>query len=171
MKKIRIVLECVVILAISIASAGFCAPSFKGYTGLMNIPTADALSKSSWNAGAFTEDIGSDSIINDVVANYGISEGVEIGINRFRCDDDSQSDTLLNGKYAIRRETDKDAGMAAGIIDATDEINTTVYFVVSKSFSNKLGTYDGDIISPRVHVGIGGGELDGLFGGVSVFFG
>ena len=164
MKKIRIILACAVILAISVASSGICAPSFKGYTGLMNIPTADTLTKSSWNAGIFSEDLGSDSTVNDIVANYGIAEKLEVGLDIYKYNDHSGSNVLLNAKYAIRNETSQDVGMAVGVIDATDEVDAGLYFVVSKSFANKLSPH-----SPRFHAGIGTGGLDGLFAGVSVF--
>lgn len=171
MRRHLIQLTCVIALIAAFATAAAGIPSFRGYTGLMLIPTADALGEGDWNVGLMMEDITDDTTVNDVFANYGIAEGVEVGLNRFRFDDDSDADTIINGKYAFQQETPQRPGIAAGIMDLTDEMDSTVYVVASKSLTAQLGTYEGDVINPRVHVGIGGGSLDGLFGGVSAYVG
>jgi hypothetical protein len=145
-------------------------PSFRGYTGLMIIPTADALGLGQWNAGVFLEDV-SEGTINDFIANYGIAPNLEVGFNRFRLTEDDDASTLINAKWGFLRETTGRPGVAAGIIDVTNDVDTTVYVVASKSFANAIGTYEGDIITPRVHVGFGAGGFDGLFAGLSTYLG
>lgn len=149
-------------------------PSFRGYTGLIIVPTADALGKGDWNAGVFWEDITETGAITDVVANYGLAQGLEIGINRFRRavdDDDSDHQTLFNAKYAFMGESASRPAIAAGLIDVTDEIQTTIYVVASKTMGCSLRAWEGEMITPRITVGFGGGRLDGLFAGGSFWIG
>jgi hypothetical protein len=136
----------------------------------MIIPSADALGKGEWNAGFFLEDVSSGTV-NDIVANYGVAQGFEIGIDRFRRDDDSEHHTLLNAKYRFMPETSSQPAVAAGVIDITDDIDATVYIVASKSFGCAIRTWEGETLTPRIHVGFGGGRLSGLFGGVSTYIG
>lgn len=145
-------------------------PSYRGYTGLIIIPTADALGKAEWNAGFFYEDVASGTV-NDVVANYGIIQGLEFGVDRFRRSDENDHQTLLNAKYRFLPETFSHPAIAAGIIDITDEIDTTVYAVASKSFGCDYRVWQGEVLSPRVTVGFAGGGVSGLFGGVSLYIG
>ena len=169
-------LLCIAILAAISCSITFAIPSYRGYTGLMIIPTADALCQGNWNAGVFSEDV-SDTI-TDYVANYGISNGLEVGFDRFLRNtefhgyaDSDGAKTLLNAKYAFMPEEDGKPGVAAGIFDITNDLETTVYVIASKSFTSCPVIYDGEIISPRIHVGLGGGYFDGLFGGLSTYLG
>ena len=136
----------------------------------MVVPSADALGRGDWNAGVFFEDVASGTV-NDIVANYGIAQGFEVGINRFQRDDDSDDHTLINAKYRFIPETSSRPAFAAGISDVVDEIETTVYIVASKSFGCAVRTWEGETLSPRFHVGLGGGALSGLFAGVSAYIG
>lgn len=161
---------CLVLVAAACLPGYSSIPSFRGYTGLMIVPSADALGRGEWNAGIFFEDVASGTV-NDIVANYGISQGFEVGINRFKRDDDSDDHTLINAKYRFMPETSSRPAFAAGIADAIDEIDTTVYIVASKSFGCAIRTWEGETLSPRFHVGLGGGALSGIFGGVSAYVG
>lgn len=165
------------VAVVALASLAHAIPSYRGYTGLMLVPTADALGKGDWNAGIFFEDV-AEGTVNDWVANYGVANNVEIGIDRFRRDNrlfpeesSGDSSTLINAKYAFLPETDARPGVAGGLIDITDDLETTVYIVASKSLTSRLGMYEGEIITPRVHVGFGGGFLDGLFAAASAYLG
>mgnify|MGYP001005951568 CR=1 FL=1 len=172
-------LICIMLIAV-ICQPAFCTiPSFRGYTGLMVIPTADALGKGEWNAGLFLENVASETI-NDVVVNYGLARGLEFGIDRFQLHGDDEDEehhfdtghrTLLNAKYRFMPETATHPAIAAGIADITDEIETTVYAVASKSFGCSLRAWQGEYLTPRVHVGFGGGRLSGLFAGASAYIG
>ncbi len=170
MQKHLCTILCLVFTAILIGSSAQAIPSFRGYTGLLIVPTADALGKGDWNAGVFWEDVSSGTI-NSYVANYGFAQDVEIGFDKFRLNDNSLSKTLLNAKWAFRTETYRQPGVAAGIIDITNDLETTVYVVASKSLTASLGTYNGEIITPRIHVGFGGGGFDGLFVAISTYLG
>ena len=169
MAKHTCTLLCVLLALTLCASTAYALPSFRGYTGLLIIPTADALNKGDFNVGLFSEDV-SDTI-NDYVANYGLADGLEIGINRRSPVDSDDRNTLFNAKYRFMPETNQRPAVAAGIIDLTDEEEVTAYIVASKAFSTPLGTYRGEIINPRIHVGFGAGEFSSLFAGVSAFLG
>ncbi len=161
---------CLVLIAAACMPAHCAIPSFRGYTGLMVVPSADALGKGDWNAGFFYEDVASGTI-NDVVANYGIAQGLELGIDRFRLSDDTDNQTLVNAKYRFVPENMNHPAIAVGIADITNDIDTTVYAVASKSLGCQFRVWEGETLSPRIHVGFGGGRLSGLFAGASGFIG
>jgi hypothetical protein len=164
----RLALLCVFVPAALLALAGAvaAAPSFYGYTGLVAVPTADALDKDDYNVLAFTLNLeeGADSDIYG--ANLGLAEGLEVGFARFR-PDEGDSETYLNAKYKFAPETEDRPALAAGLFDLTDELDTTVYVVMSKSLMARSRTRFGDISTPRLHFGIGGGQFDGVFAGLS----
>ena len=158
----------VIAIAATTGSAVWGAPSFGGYTGLLLVPNADVLDAGSFNVGYFTSDTTDKP--RAFVGNYGIDGSVEVGINRLRSDDGT--DTLLNAKYAIRKETEKKVALAAGIVDATGELGRTIYLVGSKSIGKQLRAFDKEITNVRVYFGLGsGGELDGLLAGASAVLG
>ena len=150
--------------ALSVAQG---APSFRGYTGLVVIPTADTLNSGEYNFGLMTEDTG-EFDANDLFANYGAANGLEIGLNSNQA---SPRETLISAKYLLMRETEERAGVAFGIFDLTDERQSTAYVIVSKSLVRGLNLFDSEITNLRGHIRLGGGTLDGLFGGVSGFVG
>ena len=153
-----------------LAGATLALPSYRGYSGLMLVPTADSLNKGDFDAGIFFEDVGS-GVINDLIFNYGVTDGLEVGIDRFRFSNDVESDTFINAKYLILCETDQRPSLAGGIIDLTDEEETTAYIVASKSISTPLKCWEGEILNPRAHIGFGGGRLSSLFIGGSAYLG
>ncbi len=161
---------CIILIAAACLPGYSAIPSFRGYTGLMVVPSADALGKGDWNAGVFFEDVASGTI-NDIVANYGLAQGFEVGINRFDRDDDTDDHTLINAKYRFIPETASHPAFAAGISDLVDEVETSVYVVASKSFGCAIRAWEGETLSPRFHVGFGGGALSGIFAGVSAYVG
>jgi len=168
MKRSVTVAALLAVLAIAgLTLSAQAAPSLEGYTGLLLTPTADALDREEYNVAFFTLNLEEGADEDIFAANLGVSEGVEIGFARIRPEDGS-SETILNAKYRFRPEDAARPALAVGVIDATDEIDTTAYFVASKSLSKMLKIRDKEITSPRVHVGIGGGRLDGLFAGASV---
>lgn len=162
-------------LLVALAVAGLttsaqAAPSLQGYTGLLLTPTADALDREEYNAAFFTLNLEEGADEDIFAANLGVSEGVEVGFARIRPEAGS-GETILNAKYRFRPENAARPAFAVGVIDATAEIDTTVYFVVGKSLAQTPKLRDREITSPRLHVGIGAGRLDGLFAGVSAVFG
>jgi len=142
------------------------APSLEGYTGLLLTPTADALSRDEFNAAFFTLNLEEGADTRVFAVNAGVSQDLEVGFARIK-PEHSSGETILNGKWQARPEDGRRPALAMGVIDATDELETTAYFVASKSFTKELRFYDKEITNPRLHVGIGGGQLRGLFGGAS----
>ena len=158
----------VIAIAATTGSAVWGAPSFGGYTGLLLVPNADVLDAGSFNVGYFTSDTTDKP--RAFVGNYGLEGSVEIGINRLRSDDGTE--TLLNAKYAIRKETEQKVALAAGIVDATGQVGRTIYLVGSKAIGKQLRVFDKEITNVRVHFGVGsGGQLDGLLAGASAVLG
>ena len=165
-RHLLMVVLCIALLAAALSVAQG-APSFRGYTGLVIIPTADALDDGEYNFGVMTEDTG-EFDANDLFANYGVANGLEIGFNSSQA---SPRETLINAKYLFMRETEERAGVAFGIIDLTDERQSTAYLVASKSLVRGLNVFDREITNLRGHIGLGGGRLNSLFCGVSGFVG
>jgi len=178
-----------VLLMLFVAPGVAAIPSFLGYTGLILTPTADVLSQSQWNAGFFAFDFDALPDASSFCANLGVAPTVEVGFARTRLSDSEEAvitdgsdgvtvitqsgaaGTILNGKYQFLSETPAHPALAAGIIDLTGDVKTTVYAVASKSFGQSHKTAFGEITSARFHAGVGGGLLDGLFGAVSAALG
>ena len=146
------------------------APSLLGYTGLLVVPTADALDEKDFNVAYYTLNVEEGADERIFLANLGIDEGTEVGFARIR-PDYGGAETVLSGKYRIQREDMHKPAMAAGVFDLTDEFDTTVYFVASKSITGSYRLDGREITSPRIHVGVGGGSLDGLFLGANAILG
>lgn len=161
-------LVCALVLAVG--GAASASPSFRGYTGLVVIPTADTLDKGEYNLGAMVEDLG-DVDFNDLFANYGPIDNMEVGINSVQAIGGGDRETLINAKYRLMRETEEHAAVAFGIADLADEIESTAYVVVSKSLARGINMFDKEVTNLRGHLGFGGGWLDGLFLGASAFLG
>ncbi len=106
-------LFCLVLVVAACMPAHGAIPSFRGYTGLMVVPTADALGKGDWNAGFFYENVANETV-NDVVANYGVAQGFEVGIDRFRLTNETDNHTLINTKYRFFPETMSHPAIAVG---------------------------------------------------------
>jgi len=156
------------------AVSAWGSPSLGGYTGLINVPNADALAASEFNVGWVNHQFdGKD--LNNYFGNYGLPVGgettVEVGVNVLHPEDEDQ-ETLLSAKWAIRPEAEGTPGFAVGVIDATDMLETTVYIAGSKILTaGPLDVFGGEILNPRLTVGLGGGSLDGLFAGLSAGLG
>jgi len=167
----RMILQVSLICALLLfAAAAFAGPSFRGYSGLINIPTADSLDTGDYNFAAFAvqADKGNDQTL--LAANIGLLPGLEIGAASEK-PEHGDSELLLNGKYRFQSEGLIRPELAVGIADLTDELDSTPYFVLSKSLRPPLQVLHHEILNPRVHLGIGGGRLDGAFAGVSAGIG
>lgn len=145
----------------SASSQVTATPAYLGYTGLMLTPTADALKMGAFDFGAIF--LSSDN--NDTTflcANVGLLDSLEVGATLVapeRGDDQG----IINAKYGLLKETMATPALAIGLSDATDELDATPYVVVSKG----LPLQGESMFEPRVHVGLGGGRLDGVFAGLS----
>jgi hypothetical protein len=159
----------VLMVALLVAQAVAAAPSFLGFTGLLRIPTADTLDRDEFNVAWFDVDLG-DTDQTAYAANLGLRDGLEVGALRTKLEH-SEHETVLNLKYRIQPENDKHAGFAVGVFDPTDEIRSTVYFVASKTVASKARAFGDDVTGVRAHIGVGGGELNGVFAGLSAVLG
>lgn len=162
-----VVLVCLLCAAIGPAAAGAMeAPSFLGYTGLLLVPSADTLSMSHWNVGAFTTEITGDDT-NLLGATAGLPRGLEAGV-LWVDPDNSPSETVLHAKYRLEPLLTGGAAIAVGIFDVTDEIDSNLYVTFSKSLTPSTVVSTRRLLDPTLHLGIGsGGTLDGLFAGLS----
>lgn len=156
-------------LAALVAGSASAAPSFAGYTGLLAVPNADVLTEKSFNVG-YTDISLTGGDVTNTFGNYGIGSNVEIGFNRMR-NDAGERRTLLNGKFMVMGETDRRAGLAVGMVDATGELDRTFYVVASKSIGRTITAFDREITNVRLHAGLGTGMLDGAMLGVSAVLG
>jgi hypothetical protein len=150
--------------------AATAAPSFFGYTGLVVVPTADSLNQGEYNLGAMALNLDAGADSNVYLANMGLADSFELGFARFK-PEGGKGETLINAKYMFRGETERNPAMAVGVVDLTDETDTSTYIVLSKRMGGQAKTALGEITSPMIHIGVGGGRLDGIFGGVSATLG
>ena len=150
------------LLLLLMAGAVAAAPSMNGYTGLLAVPTADSLRAGEVALGAY--------VLNQTagrhttyLGSFGASKGLEVGLTnvRFKA---GPRETMLFAKYTFLSGEDGKTSVAAGIYDPTNEVESTAYFVASRSLKMR-GT---KAVNPRVHLGAGGGLLDGVFAGFSV---
>ena len=156
------------------ALSAWSAPSFGGYTGLINVPNADALAPGAFNVGWVDGQLAGVDF-NNFFINYGMpaaeKSNVEIGVNVMDMEG-SDKDTLLNAKWAVKPETEAQMGISVGVIDATNMNETTLYFVGSKVLTKgPFKVFGGEILNPRISIGLGGGGLDGLFAGLTAGLG
>ncbi len=169
-RRISLCLSCALLILTVCIGTATAAPSFFGYTGLIRIPTADSLDKDEYNAGAFAINVDEGADFTVFAANLGLIPQLEVGFARVK-PDEASGETWLNAKYTFAQETEKNPALAGGVVDLTDETDTTAYLVASKSFPRQYRTSLGEIASPRIHVGVGGGQLDSVFAGVSATLG
>ncbi len=173
----NVYLAVVVVMLVVSATVVSAEPSMRGYSGLMMIPTADALSNGAYNVAVSSTEV-SDWNDRAYIANFGLQDGLEAGVWWWHPAGGSgvvpssllvtDNETLLNIKYQFQGAMPGRASLAVGVSDVTDEIDTAVYFVVSKDVGQPIGTtIDGKPISRlTLHGGIGGGWIDDFFFGL-----
>jgi len=150
-------------------TAAWAQPSLAGPTGLLRIPTADALGALQWNAGA--SNVWADGAPDEsyVYANVGLLPKLEIGATRQEFEEE-EAETVLNAKYRLLGLPGR-ITLAGGVIDITDQLDRSAYAVVSHELGAGIVSPQGQFTMPVLHVGVGGGRFDGLFGGLSVVVG
>lgn len=132
-----------------------------GASGLITVPDAYTGAKNRAVVGAF---FGKNSSVS---ANYGILQGVDLGIAQLDMDG-SSSKTLLNAKVNLVPANFKGFQLGAGIIDAADQVNTTVYGIASFEYRVPDAVAD-RFVGMRVHAGFGSGIYrDKIIGGVEL---
>lgn len=134
-----------------------------GATDLMGTPSTATLNPNS--AGFALNFIEGD--ITCFNLDYGLIPDLEIGLSVVDYDGPGRRDDdtfiTLRGKYRLLRETASAPALAVGIQDIGEEhIDVSPYLVISKNLGPDLNV-DG-------YLGVGGGEIDGIFGGLSKTF-
>ena len=158
-----------VVFMVVAAGAALGSPSFRGYTGLVVIPTAHVLDVGEYDFGIMTEDTAV-SHASDIFATYSPRENLEVGINSFQPAGSNARRPLLNAKYLLAHETDETASVAVGLVDFTNEVEASAYAVASKSIIRHASIFNSDV-GIRGNIGFGFGGFDALFVGLSVFAG
>jgi hypothetical protein len=155
------------VLGLALAGRASAAPSFFGPTGLLVIPTADALSQSGWNVHLHA--------VEDLVtygASLGIGKGFELGVTGVD-PEGGDTEALFNAKYTFPMESGKAPAVAIGVVDIADELDLDpgIYVVVSKSLNQLFGKGGGQY-NLRGHLGYGANGIfdDELFGGLDLQF-
>ena len=159
-----------VILLAGTAGVALGSPSFRGYTGLVVIPTAHVLGVGEYNFGIMTEDTAV-SHASDIFATYSPRENLEVGINSFQPAGSNGRKPLLNAKYLLAHETEETCSIAVGLIDFTNEYQASAYAVASKAIVRHASIFNSDVMGVRGHVGFGFGGFDALFVGLSAYAG
>ena len=98
---------------------------------------------------------------------YGLIPDLEIGLAVWDVDGErprrDNTYVTLRGKYRLLRETSSAPALTVGIQDIGEEdLDASPYLVISKNLGPELNV-DG-------YLGVGGGEIDGIFGGLSKTF-
>lgn len=162
--KLHTYLLIVAIFALAISQA-IAAPSHFGPTGLIAVPTTEVVEQSQVNFGAFFTSV-DDNDCNYFTANMGIAKSLEVGATLIDPEFGS-SETIINAKYQLTSETTTVPSLAIGLVDATDQIDSSAYLVLGKSLSLDSTS----IIAPKIYVGVGNGYLDGIFAGATAALG
>ena len=162
-------LAIVILLALALVQSVAAAPSFLGFTGLLNVPTADTLNRNEFNLAWFNIDVAGGNQ-NEYVGNIGLRDGLELGVLRSGVEH-GEHETMINAKYRIQPETPKQAALAVGVLDPTDEVQSTVYVVASKMVASRAKVFGDEVTGVRAHIGVGGGRFDGVFAGLSAVLG
>jgi hypothetical protein len=148
------------------AAAAYADSSLLGPTGLVTVPTAETLGILQWNVGGASVWAGSGPDESVVYANIGLLPRLEVGFARIE-PEDGDAETLLNAKLRIVGLPGK-VTLAVGAVDLTDQIDRSAYVVLTHDLGAGIISPKGQFTKPQVHVGVGGGQFDGIFGGVSL---
>jgi hypothetical protein len=146
--------------------AAWAAPSLTGPSGLITIPTAEVLGMARWNVGGTAVMVADVPDAKVVYANVGLLPRLELGFARDDVEE-GEAETILNAKVGMLMPVPGQVSMAAGVIDISDQIERSGYVVVSHTVGAGLPIPAGPVALPQIHVGVGSGRFDGLFGGVS----
>lgn len=151
-------------------TACVAAPSFRGYTGLVIIPTARVLDVGEYDFGFMVEDKGI-SHLNDIFVNYSPKQNLEVGVNAYQPASSDKRKAVINAKYLLAAETEEAASVAVGVIDLADQVNISPYAVATKSIIRRAKVFGHSTVSLRGHAGFGFGDIDALFVGLSAYAG
>lgn len=153
-----------------LTTASFASPGFRGYTGLVIIPTASVLDVGEYDFGFMIEDKGI-SHLNDIFMTYSPKQNLEVGVNAYQPASSGNRKAVFNAKYLLAAETEEAASVAVGVIDLTDAIEISPYAVATKSIIRRAKLFGHSTVSLRGHAGFGFGDIDALFVGLSAYAG
>jgi len=161
---------CLLLVLVLFAGAAQSEPSFRGYSGLLKIPTTDTLGPRQYNLGLNTiEAEGFDD--PSYLANFGIADDLEAGVLWLH-PDGGGNETLINLKYRFQSGGDGRPSFAVGITDVMDEVDTGLYAVGTWEFGDLIARVENqDVKRIRLHAGLGGGAIDDFFFGAEARFG
>jgi hypothetical protein len=143
-------------------------PSFLGPTGLFLVPTADVVGMGEVSAGIALDRSGEDDV-SWISVNAGVLPQLEIGATRQKFEG-FEADTLLNVKYRLLKPALIATTLSVGMIDVTDQSERSAYAVLTHEVGAGIVMRRGLFSNPRLHVGVGGGELNGVFAGGEITF-
>ncbi len=124
-------------------------PGVLGQSGLLQTPDGDTLGEGQASVSTSVLDDGD-------VRTFGVSTGIgdDTEVTATMTSGDVDDAVLLNAKHQVHSSDSGRTRAAVGVLDATDEIDTSVYGVVSRDTDSRT----------TVSAGLGGGDLlDGLF--------
>lgn len=163
----RFAVAVAVFVLLALPPAAPAASSLIGPSGLLVVPTAEVLGMTQWNAGVTAVRVDDESDETVYYANVGLVPRFELGISRDKFEG-REAETLLNGKLHVLGPLPAQVTLAFGMLDITDQIDRTAYVVGTHDLGAGVLTPRGRFTRPQVHVGVGSGRFDGLFGGFSV---
>jgi hypothetical protein len=136
-----------------------------GATDLMSAPSAATLNA---NSAGFALNF-AEGDVTFFNLDFGLIPDLEVGLSVMNIDNDrpwrNEDETYitLRGKFRLLRETSSAPALAIGIQDIGEkDLDVSPYLVISKNLGQDLDV-DG-------YLGVGGGEIDGIFGGLSKTF-
>ncbi|HEX3045426.1 MAG TPA: YjbH domain-containing protein [Bacillota bacterium] len=145
-------LACILLLGTATVSWGY---GVFGSTDLMYTPTANSL-----DAGSLGISVNlSEGDLGYFNFDYGLFSDLEMGMVILTNPVDNT--IRFRGKYTILQEARNSPGLSIGIENIGSESNISPYLVLSKAFpGSKI----------HGHIGVGGGNFHGIFGGLAVVF-
>jgi hypothetical protein len=148
-KKAKLFLLVGILTALLINSVE-AAPSVTGSTGMIRIPTADALPLGHFSAGYYYwQDRGV------AVGAMGLPAGFEVSAST-PWNHGLADKWIVNAKYNLNQETLLIPAVSIGVEDVDGRERRSVYGVLSKGLPYGL----------RVHIGAGTGRFEGMFGAI-----
>lgn len=136
-------------------------PNMLGVSGFLLTPSADEIADSDSITAGIARSLDSNLVFGTTRA-FG---GLELGL--LATSGALPSRLAINAKKQVWISGDRRSRAAVGVIDATDEIDTTLYGVFSKSFRSHF--WDDEPHDWTLSVGLGAGDLlDGVFGSAYV---
>jgi hypothetical protein len=162
----RVLTGVAVLVMVTLCASAWASPSLLGPTGLLKIPTADVLGIPEFSVGVTgmaADEPGNQTIVYGTI---GLLPNLELGVARYDFEH-AEAETTLNGKLRLLGPLPGKVTVAVGMDDITDQLDRSPYVVVSHTLGAGVITRLGQVTSPQIHVGIGGGRLDGLFAGIS----